>query len=125
MASNTIKPVSQNGTDGRVYGGDAMLIHIKDGTRQRFGKAMADELDWRMRMDAEASGARTPQEAGTQQLCPGCYMIASFHMLVQLAKSNGQSMEELGASMAAAFQALRDGRMIGEEINVILEREHA
>lgn len=112
---------SKNGTDGRVYGGDCDLIHIADGNRQNVGRAMAEALDWRMRLDAEARGARTPQEADAQQLCPGCYMIAGFHMLVELARQNGQSTQELGASMARAFQALRDGRMIGEEIEVILD----
>lgn len=112
---------SKNGTDGRVYGGDCDLIHIADGNRQMVGQALARELDWRMRLDAEARGSRSEQEADTQKLCPGCYMIAGFHMLVHLARQNGQSTAELGASMALAFQALRDGRMMGEEIEVILD----
>lgn len=112
---------SQNGTDGRVYGGDCNLIHIADGQRQIVGSQVATMLEMTMRMNAIEDGRRSVDDGMNQQLCPGCYMIAGFHMLVALAEQNGQDMRELGASMAKAFTALANGSPIGEEIDVILD----
>jgi hypothetical protein len=42
-------------------------------------------------------------------LCPGCYMVALFNAAVTLAKENGQSLTELGNSMAQAFAELAAG----------------
>lgn len=91
-----------NPTMGRVYGGDTGLIHIADGERANMGAWLAD----RMRAEAIADLRRTSAEAREQDLCPGCYMVALFNAAVQLAKENGQSLSELGNSMAAAFQQL-------------------
>lgn len=115
---------SKNGTDGRVYGGDCNLIHVADGKRAQFGKALAETLDHRMRTAAEAEGRRTYQEAEDQDLCPGCYMIVGFNMLVALAQRNGQSIEELGRTMARAFAELEaKGEAFDmEEITVMLDQ---
>lgn len=115
---------SKNGTDGRVYGGDCDLIHVADGKRADMGKALAGTLDYRMRHFAEMDGRRTADEAAEQDLCPGCYMIVGYNMLVELAQANGQSLEELGRTMAAAFKQLaeRGDNVSIEEIVVILDR---
>jgi hypothetical protein len=109
-------------SDGLVYRGACDLVHIEDGKRAEMGADLAHVLDQTMRAAAVGNGSRTVQQAGTLPLCPGCYMVAVFNMAVTLAKANGQSMTELGNSMAQAFQALADGgesRM--ESIHVALD----
>lgn len=129
--------VSQNGTDGRVYGGDDVLIHVKDGTRAAMGRRMAFNLDTLMREKAFGDGMRTHAQAWgdaeqeEQLLCPGCYMVVGFDMLVALAQQNGQSLRELGSTMAEAFSHLANnewkhgpmdnGSVMREEIDVILD----
>lgn len=118
---------SKNGTEGRVYGGDANLIHVADGNRANVGAQMATMLDMTMRVDAVNDERRTLDQATAQQLCPGCYMIVGFNMLVTLAEENEQSLSELGRTMAAAFTMLADQTETGqgfhpEEITVILDR---
>lgn len=110
-------PVSQNGTQGRVYGGDANLVHIADGTRKDVGKAVAEYLEDEMLTRAFAAG----QHTGT--LCPGCYMIALFNAAIHLAEANGQSITELGNTMSKAFAKLAEKPASGltEEIEVILD----
>ena len=117
---------TKNGTEGRVYGGDCELVHIEDGMRQLMGDKIAYDLDTRMRRQARLNGSRTAEQAYQQNLCPGCYMIAAFNMLVTLARQNGQDMRELGLSMAEAFGRLADGTLSEgmEEIDVILDTEH-
>lgn len=120
------RPVlTQNGTDGRVYGGDCNLIHVADGKRAELGAAMAYTLENQMRKDAFARGDRTLMDAANQPLCPGCYMVVGFDMLVTLARQNGQSLQELGRTMARAFDNLAfcdegDTAYI-ESIHVILD----
>lgn len=109
------------GTDGRVYGGDPTKIHIDDGRRADMGLRIAEHLTRRMR--EEYSGERTLDERMDQQLCPGCYMIAAFNMLLVLAQENGQSRTELANSMIGAFTKLRDDPNAGltEEIEIMLD----
>ncbi len=121
---------SKNGNDGRVYGGDCELIHIADGKRESVGQWLASVLDEEMRTGAVDSDARTELQAfgdddhQEQDLCPGCYMIVGYNMLIELARQNDQSMVELGRSMAAVFTALAEGRPFNhEEIEVILDPE--
>ena len=107
-----MKHATQNGTDGRVYGGDCDLIHIADGKRAEMGAELGRELDAMMRTAAVWSGARTGSQAygeSAQPLCPGCYMVALFNAAVSLADANGQSVHELGASMSRAFWELATG----------------
>lgn len=116
---------SQNGTDGRVYGGDCDLIHVADGKRAELGETLAVQLTKAMRVDAFNRGDRTLEQAATQSLCPGCYMVVGFDMLVTLARQNGQSLQELGRTMARAFDNLAfcdegDTACI-ESIHVILD----
>src|ERR1044072_9106005 len=92
-----------NGTDGRVYGGDPNLIHVSDGQRANAGRKMAQVLDELMRERAEN---RTAEQRATQKLCPGCYMIVTFDMLLTLADQNGQPRRELALSMIGAFSKL-------------------
>jgi hypothetical protein len=110
-----------NGTEGRVYGGDPNLIHIDDGKRADMGLRLASILDGKMR--EEYSGERTLGQRVMQSLCPGCYMIAAFDMLLTLADSNGQSRTELARSMRNAFQNLLNNPEQGltEEIEVLLD----
>lgn len=98
--------LSQNGTDGRVYGGDCNLIHVADGHRAEYGAALAHHLDGMMRDAAYRDGERTWKEAVNQPLCPGCYMVVGFDMMLTLAKENGQSIKELARTMRDAFDNL-------------------
>lgn len=95
------------GTKGRVYGGNCKLIHVADGKRAYEGKMMASHLDLRMRKKAVKEGMDY-RKASELPLCPGCYMVVSFNMLVELAKQNGQSLAELGSSMSQAFLKLAE-----------------
>lgn len=119
---NTLKTLTRNGTDNRVYGGDCDLIHVIDGKRKAMGLAVAYELDKFMRQNAEN---RTEEEKANQLLCPGCYMVVMFNALVSLAEMNGQPMTELGNTMANAFSKLaKDNGYKGlEEIRVMLDPE--
>ena len=110
-----------NGTDGRVYGGDPNLIHIDDGRRADMGLRLAELLSERMRK--EYSGERSLEQRADQPLCPGCFMIAGFNMLLTLADENGQSRSELARSMRNAFDALLKNPDMGltEEIEVMLD----
>lgn len=124
---------SKNGTEGRVYGGDCNLIHVADGKRVEVGEDVAAFVDRLMRRKAYSEGRRTyGQTFGgfaeeVQQLCPGCYMIVGFNMLVSLAEHNDQDLIELGRTMAAAFTKLADQVESGqgvhiEEITVEMDR---
>jgi hypothetical protein len=117
---------TKNGTKGRVYGGDCNLIHVADGKRAAAGQLMARNLDEEMRFRAVKEGRRSIVEASTQQLCPGCYMIVGFNMLVTLADQNGQSHVELADSMIAAFQKFKECEDVNaciEEIIIILDKD--
>ena len=97
-----------HGTQGRVYGGDPNLIHAKDGTRASVGSELATSLDMMMRAAALENGSRTSEQIETQDLCPGCYMVALYDAAVWLAQRNGQSLSELGRTMAkATFHVIR------------------
>ena len=93
---------------------------------------MARKLNIDMRIGAHNAGTRDWHQSATQNLCPGCYMVVGFNMLVRLAQQNNQSLVELGVTMANAFQqlaacaALYDGgsndlRACIEEIKVLME----
>lgn len=114
---------NNNPTDGRVYGGDTGLIHIEDGERREVGAWLASMLDQRMRADAYESERRTDKQAQTQDLCPGCYMVAIFNCAIELAKDNGQDLKELGKTMAKAFKRLARNPAESniEHIEVILD----
>lgn len=112
--------LDRGGTDGRVYGGVPSLIHIPDGHRGDLGAALATDLDRMMRVGAVN---RTQHERAAQRLCPGCYMIVGFNMLIALADRNGQPRRELARSMIRAFEKLEANPEAGmtEEIDVILD----
>lgn len=115
--------LTKDGTEGRVYGGDPNLIHIADGSRATFANGLVRTLDEDMRYYAIANGQRTSDQGATQALCPGCYMVVLFNMAVLLAERNGQSLSELGLTMANAFAMLADNptAQTVEEIAVILD----
>lgn len=117
----------KGGTEGRVYGGDESLVHIKDGQRANMGAKLAIALDSMMRADAIADGLRTPEEAEMEALCPGCYMVAAYDMLVHLAVQNGQDLREMARSMANEFAKLAADpfRPLQEEITVITDEVEA
>lgn len=104
-----MQKLTHNGTDGRSYGGDPSLIHIPDHHRTDVGRAVADMLTATMHTlatlgvghDAEAYDSDKP-------LCPGCYMIALFDAAIELAKREGQPVQELGLSMAQLFKKLAE-----------------
>lgn len=122
------------GTEGRVYGGNPALIHVMDGTRAELGEYIAGKVAAEMRIGAVLDGTRSLAQAyGTeghplsptkdaQKLCPGCYMVVLFNAAVKLAQENGQSLSELGNSMAEAFRKLAEGGSGAiEEIEVLLD----
>lgn len=126
IAFSKLRPLTRDGTDGRVYGGDPNLIHSADGTRAGTGNALASRLSEDLRRSAYGRGDRTREEALSQPLCPGCYMVIGFNMLRELAVCNGQPLEELGRTMAAAFQELANNPELGmESIDVLLDGEDA
>lgn len=114
-----------NDQDKMVYRGDCDLVHIADGQRVVMGQRLADTLDFWMRREADPNSnwmKPTP-------LCPGCYMVAGFDMLVALAEQNGQSLSELGRTMAAAFRELEECKDYGlacrESIRVLIDPDDA
>ena len=117
-----------NGTEGRVYGGDPNLIHIADGTRYQVAERAAEVIGAEMRLRAHQEGQRTWNQiwgSERQSLCPGCYMVVGFDTMLLMARQNGQSLRELGLTMANAFAKLAEDqspRTI-EEILVILDSE--
>ena len=94
-----------------VYRGNPELVHIPDGARADLGKELSEYVDNRIRGFVGYN----------RFLCPGCYMVAGFHMMVKLAEDNGQSLSELGRTMSAAFAELERGNMTNESINVMLD----
>ncbi len=114
--------LTRAGTDGRVYGGDPGLIHVPDGQRGYLAAKAATYIDREMRLGAIG---RTREERWSQPLCPGCYMVVGFNMLVDLARRNGQPLSELGRTMSAAFKKLEldQSPLAIEEIEVKLDPE--
>ena len=106
-----------------VYRGRKDRVHIADGERRAMGRGMALNLDAAMRSAAYRDNERQYGElfgADAQPLCPGCYMVALFNAAVYLAKRNGQSLTELGNSLAGAFAELAAGGPTEiEEIRVV------
>lgn len=100
--------LTQNGTNGLVYGGDENLIHIKDGQRRAAGAAIAKAIDKAMRDNADPA-RYTDADRADLALCPGCYMPVIFNAAVELAKANGQSLVELGETLGNAFIELAYG----------------
>lgn len=99
-----------NGTQGRVYGGDANLLHIPDGRRGEFGEEIAVFVTTRMR---EMNGGRE------DPLCPGCYMIALMCAAVTLARRNGQNIVELRDALGNAFETLNLNDTLPEEMLIV------
>jgi hypothetical protein len=102
----------ENAMDTQVYRGKPELVHVTDGQRVKVGEAVASVVDDAMR--SNAFWTAPTEEAMTayredKQLCPGCYMVVLFNAAVTLAKRNGQSLTELGRSMACAFDTLSKG----------------
>lgn len=123
VAFGKLRPLTRDGNKGRVYGGDPNLIHAADGTRAGMGRELAHGLMLQMRHDAFMRGDRTLEEVAAQPVCPGCYMVIGFNMLRELAIASGQPVEELGRTMARAFDELaaRGESMDLESIAVILD----
>lgn len=114
------------GTDNRVYGGDPNYCHIPDGQRRALGRAVASAAD-RMIRDAAGNCGVPTDTTQPAPICPGCAMIAVFNAAVYLAQDSGQSLRELGRTMALAFNRLADHpeRGVTEEIEVILDPDEA
>lgn len=107
----------------RVYGGDCGLIHIPDGERGSFAAGIAGHLDRQMRAIATRElwrkGELTEEadaKLDTDSLCPGCYMVAGYDMLVHLARLNGQDPRELALTMIHEF-----GKLLNEPDRPLIE----
>lgn len=98
-------------TDKMRYTGDPNRIHIKDGERGELGHDLAGVLDEQMRL--RYTGERTEYQLLTQMLCPGCFMIAGFNMLLTLADGNGVPRSELAHFMGLAFEQLKANPEMG------------
>lgn len=98
---------SRRDEEGFVYRGDPDLIHVLDGRRRKVGSDVADRVDELMRWFGE-QGRYTARQRAELPLCPGCYMPVIFNAAVELAKRNGQDLEELGLTMSSAFLALAE-----------------
>jgi hypothetical protein len=96
----------QDEHENMKYRGAPDRVHIADGERANMGDTLAAALSDRMRQGAAVAG---DEGAFYKPLCPGCYMVALFNAAVTLAKENGQSLTELGNSMAQAFAELAAG----------------
>lgn len=114
-----------SGTNGRVYGGDPAYIHVEDGKRLMIGREIHDLLEQRIRWRAYSRQNISYKEAMSKPLCPGCFMVVLFNAAVATACSNGQTLTELGRSMAAAFKMLEENPTLQgiEEITVMLDPE--
>lgn len=93
---------------GFVYRGREDKCHIDRNGHDEMGQRMSDLLTIRQRAQAIARGDFTEEEAWNTPLCPGCYMEVGFWMMIALAKANGQSLRELGRTMAQGFAMLAD-----------------
>lgn len=119
-AKCAMKQMQNKGTEGRVYGGNPDLLHVPDGQRAALGHLVAAFLEGQMRENAEN---RTDRQKEMQPLCPGCYSVVAFDMLVVLADDNGQSRRELARCMINAFQKLYDNPESGltEEMRILID----
>lgn len=120
-----MQKLTHNGSDGRSYGGDPNLIHIPDHHRADFGRAIADTVISTMRLLGTLGvGHDAEPYDGDKPVCPGCYMIGLFDALVELAKRDGQSVQELGASMAELFtQLAKDGEYKPTEEMIVVSAD--
>lgn len=102
-----MQKLTHGGTNGRAYGGDPALVHIPDHHRADVGRSIADVLTSEMRLLGTLGVGHDAKPAtGDDALCPGCYMIALYDAAVILAEREGQSLQELGASLAGLFDSL-------------------
>jgi len=97
-----------------VYRGDPNFTHIEDGKRVEMGRVMAGMMEASIKVDAWSRG-----EPSDKPPCPGCYMTASYNMMIALAKESGQSMDELADTMIEAFKQLKKGVTEREYVDVI------
>ena len=122
----------RNKETGLVYRGREDRVHIADGQRAEQGYILAGVLEDNMREDeflrlfvAGADPDTAARESHNKPLCPGCYMTAVFNMAVKLAQDNGQSLRELGRTLAGEFQRLAEGGPSRiEEVRVVLDSEN-
>jgi len=87
--------------NGKVYWQDDSYVHVED-RWQEFGQRMADKLEMAIRR-ANSDGGFYDTE---KPICPACYMLIAYNMLVNMAKKNGQTLEELQASMLGMFESM-------------------
>lgn len=112
------------GTLGRIYGGNPELVHVPDGMRTALGQKLAKDAENSIRMvSASHNDNARYKESYQYPLCPGCYMVVGFNMMVTLASRNGQSITEMARSMKEAFAKLERCSLAEciEEIEVLLD----
>lgn len=107
----------------RVYGGDCGLVHVPDGQRGLVGADIAGTLDRKIRAIATREAYRKGEldiavsdKLDTDTLCPGCYMVVGYDMLVHLARTNGQDVRELALTMIHEF-----GKLLNEPDRPLIE----
>jgi hypothetical protein len=111
---------TRNSQTGEIYAGDPRLIHIANGQRAEVGELTSLFMERVIRYEAHKSGARPFETSRDLTLCPGCYMMAAFDMLIALAQRNGQPLEELGSVMSQAFKTLQVAATYGESYDSLL-----
>lgn len=117
----------RNPETGMVYRGREDLVHVQDGYRADLGALVASTIDDAVRTDAVMDGLDTYEDVRgerAKRLCPGCYMTILFNAARDLAIANGQSLSELGRTLAHQFGKLVNGDTGAvEEVEVILDDE--
>ena len=109
---------TQNGKEGKVYWQDDNLIHV-DGEWVFLGERMATEVEIVMRKHNELNLEKDKEFSWSAPLCPACYMLIAYNMLVGLAQRTGQDIEELRSSMIELFTHMDAQNPHATAINVI------
>lgn len=112
-----MKPLTQNGKAGKVYWQDDNLVHVED-QWQDYGHRMAAKLEIAMR---DANGIEGWEGFEMKPLCPACYMLIGYNMLVALAQRNGQRLVELKESMSRLFSDMDLNSPYTDTVNVVCE----
>lgn len=90
------------------------LVHAAKGSHKTVGVAVAQWLEQRLRLSAVAEKRKTYEQAmgssckPPQPLCPGCYTLILIEALLELARSQKQSVRERCLYMAREFARLAE-----------------
>lgn len=89
----------------KVYLHDEQFVHVENQWIEMGGR-MVDKMELMMRAWNGNEGWETDKAGYIKPLCPACYMLIAYNMLVELAERNGQDLQELKESMAKLFNEM-------------------